>query len=141
MASLLVEDELARAIRHESAQALCYWWGVSSRIVWRWRRSLGVARMDSEGSVRLILAAYQRGAERVRGKPVPARLCALRRRIAVEKGCAANFASCWTEEEVALLGADSDQAVATRLGRTRDKVRLKRTWMRIDAFVPSRAVG
>ena len=29
-ASLLVDDELARAIRHESAVALGYWWGVQS---------------------------------------------------------------------------------------------------------------
>jgi hypothetical protein len=35
--SLLVDDELARAIRHESAAAIRHWWGVSVGVVWRWR--------------------------------------------------------------------------------------------------------
>jgi hypothetical protein len=39
--SLLVDEELARAIRSESAAVLRYWWGVSVGVVWRWRRALG----------------------------------------------------------------------------------------------------
>lgn len=57
--SPFVEEELARAICHESAQALYYWWGVSKRIVTRWRKNQGITRMDSEGSCRLILAASE----------------------------------------------------------------------------------
>src|SRR3954467_2214613 len=51
---ILVEDELARAIRHESATAVRYWWGVSHKTVCKWRTALGVRRTDAEGSRRLI---------------------------------------------------------------------------------------
>jgi hypothetical protein len=49
---LLVEDELARAIRCESVLALRYWWGVSPSVGHKWRRPLGVGR-HNEGSLRL----------------------------------------------------------------------------------------
>src|SRR5262245_66336696 len=52
---LLVEEELARAVRSESAAALKFWWGVSTKAVWHWRKALGVGRMDSPGSCRPIL--------------------------------------------------------------------------------------
>ena len=42
--SLLVDEELARAVRHESAAALRYWWGVSALVVWKWRRVLAKLR-------------------------------------------------------------------------------------------------
>src|SRR6266852_506097 len=41
---LLVDEELARAIRTESATAIRYWWGVSSNAVSYWRQALGVTR-------------------------------------------------------------------------------------------------
>jgi hypothetical protein len=43
---ILVEEELARAIRCESALAIGYWWGVNCKTVAWWRRALGVERMD-----------------------------------------------------------------------------------------------
>src|ERR1051326_2334375 len=51
---LLLDDELARAVRTESALAIMYWWGVSERVVWRWRRFLGVKHFGTPGSQRLI---------------------------------------------------------------------------------------
>jgi hypothetical protein len=60
--SLLVTEELARAIRHESAAAIRHWWGVSVGVVWRWRKALGVGRTNNEGSARLIRAAAEKGA-------------------------------------------------------------------------------
>jgi hypothetical protein len=142
MASLLVDDELARAIRHESAQALCYWWGVSNPVVTRWRRSLGVARMDSEGSRRLILAACERGAAQVRGQAVPPLVREMRRRIATEGDFAGRMRMCrLLAEEVALLGTDSDQAIAAQLGRTPDAVRLLRIRLGIVAFGAPPALG
>src|SRR5262245_7099178 len=54
---ILVDETLAWAIRHESAAAIEYWWGASEiTLIW-WRKVLGVGRMDSEGSRRLIEAA------------------------------------------------------------------------------------
>jgi hypothetical protein len=41
---LLVEDELARAIKSESALALMYWWGVTNSTVWKWKEGAGSGR-------------------------------------------------------------------------------------------------
>src|SRR5262249_39086450 len=60
--SLLVNEELARAIRHESAAAIRHWWGVGVGVVWRWRRAFGVGRTNNEGSARLMRAAAELGA-------------------------------------------------------------------------------
>ena len=40
----------------------------------------------------------------------------------------------WTAEEVALLGADDDEAVAERLGRSRSAVRSKRYQLGVKPF-------
>src|SRR5262249_27961667 len=56
---VLVDEELARALRHESAAAIGYWGGVSRNTVRRWRGALGIRRMDPEGSRRLMLGAVQ----------------------------------------------------------------------------------
>jgi hypothetical protein len=40
---LLVEEELARAIQHESAAALCYWWGITCSTVTLWRKARAAA--------------------------------------------------------------------------------------------------
>src|SRR5262245_46680800 len=63
---LLVDEELARAIRHESAAAIQHWWGVTTGVVWRWRKTLGVNRADPEGSRRLIRAAAAVGAAAIK---------------------------------------------------------------------------
>jgi len=48
----LLDDELARAVRHESATAIMAWWGVTVAVVWRWRKVLGVTFINNEGSRR-----------------------------------------------------------------------------------------
>src|SRR5262245_20654845 len=63
---LLVDEELSRAVRSGSAAAVMYWWGVGVHAVWRWRKALGVGRMDSAGSRRLIQAAAEQGAEGIK---------------------------------------------------------------------------
>src|SRR5262249_28077575 len=47
---LLVDEELARAVRRESSLAIQHWWGVSPHTVWSWRRAFGVAQWGTEGS-------------------------------------------------------------------------------------------
>jgi hypothetical protein len=54
---LLVEVELARAVRQESAAAVQHWWGVSQSTVCKWRRAVGAGRKNNPGSQRLIRAA------------------------------------------------------------------------------------
>jgi hypothetical protein len=43
---LLVNDELARAVRCESALAIKYWWRASKTAVQNWRRALGVEPLN-----------------------------------------------------------------------------------------------
>ena len=54
---LLVDEELARAVRNESATAVAYWWGVNRSTVGRWRRALGATRTNNPGTHRLVLGA------------------------------------------------------------------------------------
>src|SRR4051812_27295881 len=70
---LLVDDELARAVHGESAQAIRHWWGVTVGVVWRWRQALGVqGPAGTEGSRRLIEASARKGAARPpRTPPAP----------------------------------------------------------------------
>jgi hypothetical protein len=59
--SILVDEELARAVRHESAAAVRYWWGVAGTTIVAWRKALGVNRTNSPGSRRLLRASSERG--------------------------------------------------------------------------------
>ena len=89
-ASLILTAELARAVRTESVEAICHWWGVRPTKVWMWRQALGVGRV-TEGTRALLQErtgvppeAAARGRERAaspesiakmaaskRGRPVP----------------------------------------------------------------------
>src|SRR5262245_41154551 len=124
---LLVEEELARAVRHESAAAVMYWWGVGVHAVWRWRKALGVGRMDSPGSRRLILAAAASGAAVLRGAQLPPEQVDRRRRTARELDLgrflvAPRLARQWKKAELRLLGTAADAEVAARIDRTTNAV-------------------
>jgi hypothetical protein len=134
--SLLVNEELARAIRSESALALRYWWGASAGVVHRWRKALGVTRTNNEGTHRLIQAAAEAGGEVFRGVSLPEEWCEQRRQRALEHNYGAFLplgyhGPWWTEEELALLGTASDEEIAARIGRTTEAVRIKRTRRKI----------
>lgn len=115
---LLIEDELARAIRHESAAAVAHWWGVHLSTVLNWRKALGVTRKNNEGTHRLVLGTITKTLEarfgdkpgRRGSSPFPAR-----GRPAV-----------WTPEEIVLLGALPDAEVAQKTGRSPSAVAKKR---------------
>jgi hypothetical protein len=111
---LLVEEELARAIRHESSLAIQQWWGVSRGTVRRWRGALGIGRMDAEGSRRLIHQAALGGLNARHPQRWPeVRL--------------------WTAEELALVGKLPDAQVAYWTGRSLDAV----SKMRQQAGLPA----
>ncbi|MCE9607043.1 MAG: hypothetical protein K8U03_19330 [Planctomycetia bacterium] len=40
--ALIVYGALARAVRREANQAICFWWGVTAQTVSKWRKALGV---------------------------------------------------------------------------------------------------
>jgi hypothetical protein len=50
--SLVIFGALARAVRRESATAVCYWWGVTPQTVTKWRKALGVGPV-TDGTRRL----------------------------------------------------------------------------------------
>jgi hypothetical protein len=62
---LLVDEELARAVRHEGAAAICHWWGVTDGVVSRWRKTLGVTLTSCPGTRRLMRGAAKLGAAEV----------------------------------------------------------------------------
>jgi hypothetical protein len=129
---LLVDEELARAVRSESAAAIMYWWGVSCNAVWSWRKALGVSgHGGTEGSRRLHQAACAKGADQVRGKPLSPEQVEQRRRTARALNLgqyleAARQKRAWPAKHLALLGKLPDAEVADRTGRSANAVRQKR---------------
>jgi hypothetical protein len=129
--TLLLADDLARAVRNESAAAVMYWWRVSPGVVWRWRKALEVTRTSNRGTRRLIHAASECGASKQRGVPLSAEQVERCRRTAIELGLGRNLRPenhplRWVEDEIALLGVMPDEEVARLTGRNTDAVRQKR---------------
>jgi hypothetical protein len=128
---LLVKEELARAIRHESAAALCYWWGVSGNTATLWRKAFGVeGRTATEGTYLLVRAAAEKGGAVLLGKPLPSEQVELRRRNALKNNTAQYLDPArgrgWTAGQLALLGVHPDSRVAALTGRSENAVRQKR---------------
>jgi hypothetical protein len=48
----VVYGRLADAVRRESNQSICHWWGVTPQTVTKWRKALGVDR-ENDGTARL----------------------------------------------------------------------------------------
>jgi len=130
-AGLLVNKELLRAIRTESAEAIKHWFGVSTKAVWSWRKAFGIGHWGTKGSRRLHLKSCEAGARKVRGQPRPRK--AVEQMVATRKargdyGVPNRWKDTgWKPEQLALLGTMPDEAVATRFGRTPNAVRIRRT--------------
>jgi hypothetical protein len=128
---LLVEEELARAVRCEAARALCSWWGITAETSWRWRQALGVARLN-EGSRLLHAQVVAAAGRKLRGRKVPPEACERRRRTARELNLGQYLRpgalpeKLWKAAELALLGTLPLEMVARRTGRTPGAVRQKR---------------
>jgi len=136
---LWVCAELVEAIRTESAVALKHHFGVSTGVVWRWRKEFGVGgRATTKGSKRAIRAAAQLGAKAVKARVwTDAELdkkAATAKRIGLKPVRWAPDRGGWTAEQLALLGTDHDEAIAKKLGRTRSAVTSQRTLRKIPAF-------
>ena len=132
---LLVDEELARAIRLESSLAIQYWFGVDYSVVWRWRKALGVEPLN-EGSARLRKAINRELVSQMKGKPLPPEQVERRRRTAKELGLRPPprpGGRPWTERELGFLGTAPDAELAARFGRTETAVRV----MRLRRGVPS----
>ena len=145
-AGLLVEEELARAVRHESATAVCYWWGACDGAVYRWRKALEVTRTNNQGSQRLIHAAASLGAEAMSQRGLTPEEVEQRRERALQMNLSQYLqpgypGDWWTDEEMALLGTMADEAVAKQVNRTVQAVRQKRERMGIPNPTDSPRVG
>jgi hypothetical protein len=140
---ILVDEELARAVRTESAAAVGYWWGVSVSTVAWWRRALGVTRTNNDGSRRLVVAAAEAGGAAMRKRGLTdeeaderserARRLNLGRHLIRGGGY-----PLWTAAAIQLLGTAPDADVAKQLGKTVEAVRLKRTRLRIPTAIDGR---
>jgi hypothetical protein len=109
---LLVDEGLARAVRNESAAAVCYWWGASKSVVLRWRRALGVTRTNNPGTHRLIRCAIgERLKARFESAPAPGA------RVGPD-GPRPRPLTVWSAEERALLGVVPDIEASERTGRS-----------------------
>lgn len=132
---LLLEEELAHAVRCESSQAIQHWWGVTEGVVWRWRMVLGVGRWESEGSRQLLQEMSVKGAAamKARGLTDAERKACRRRARQLNLGQylkTGYHGPWWTQDELALLATHSDAEVAQRTRRSVNAVRLKRQKLR-----------
>jgi len=128
---LLLDEELARVVRCESASAIAYWWRVSEGVVWRWRKALGVTRTNNEGSLLLIHAAAAAGGEAMRERGLSDEECDERSRAAVRLNLkqflrTGYHGPRWTQEQLRLLGKKPDNVVAGKVGRSVNAVRIMR---------------
>jgi hypothetical protein len=120
---MLLDSELARAVRTGAAAAVCYWWGVSHGVVQRWRKFLDVGWVDNAGTRRLVQASAEAGGEAMKAREwTTEKLQAMRERSkALDVGRQLTHGyhgPRWTDEEFQLLGTLSDSEVA-RLDRER----------------------
>jgi hypothetical protein len=139
---LWVNDELVRAIRTGSAEALKHWFGVGTHAAWQWRRAFGVGgHATTPGSRKAIRAAAIKGAAGTEAKEWTDAELDARAEAARERGQGSYLRPRWTPGngawpagDVALLGTADDAVVAEKLGRTTVAVRLKRVKLKIPAF-------
>jgi hypothetical protein len=133
---LWVNDDLARAIKTESAVALKHWLGVGTRAVWNWRRAFGVKQWGTEGSRRLHRRTCAKGAAGIKAKDWTDEESDAISARAVRLGLARHLGDRWpgkhwTAKHLALLGKLPDDVVARRTGRTEGAVRVRRNKLRI----------
>ena len=140
--ALLVDDELARAVRRESAAAVCHWWGGHTTIA-RWRRALGAPRTSNQGSQRLIRSAATTALEAALASGITDDERRRRRAQAIEMrlwqlNSGVTRGRPWTPKEVALLGKLPDPKVARRTGHPLHSVRMKRRALGVVRCPPVR---
>jgi hypothetical protein len=141
---LLVTEELARAVRTESAAALAYSFGVNVATVTAWRKMLGIGQWQTDGSRRLHQASSEAGARKCRGKKLPRSLVESRLEIRRQNGIRMpqRWATTgWKPEDLALLGTIPDEELARQLGRTRSAVRSQRVRQGIPPAISHRGEG
>ena len=137
---LWVNEELAKAIRTESATALRCWFGVGVKAVWLWRKAFGVGgHATTPGSRNAIRAAAVKGAAAIKAKDWTDEELDRMAEAAKRRGTRppqrwTPARGGWTAAQVKLLGTDHDEVIAKRIGRTTEAVRVKRVRFGIPGF-------
>lgn len=129
---ILVDEVLAFAVRHESAVAIRYRWGIGTKTMAWWRRVLSLGRADPEGSRRLIEAAAKAGAAVLKRDGLSDAVCNKHSEISKQLNLirfprAKPAITSWTKAESRLLAQEFDDAeVAHAIGRSETAVRVMR---------------
>jgi hypothetical protein len=140
---LLVNEELARAVRCESSLAIQRWWLASPNAVHNWRKALEVGRYEPEGTRRLNQANAEAGAAAMRKRGLTDEECDQRSARAKAGNYWRNLkpgfqGQWWTPAELQLLGTDTDAVIAAKIGRTANAVRVMRTRLGIPSLCDRR---
>jgi hypothetical protein len=119
--SLVVYKGLAKAVRRESEQAICHWWGVGVTSVWKWRKALGVG-IATEGTSRLHREAIEQNGASMRALGVKkARDPERRRKIAEAKRGKPRPRHVVEAMRRARLGSHLTEETRSRMSRTHRK--------------------
>ncbi|MBI5725557.1 MAG: helix-turn-helix transcriptional regulator [Planctomycetes bacterium] len=137
--SLVLCGDLVKAVRRESAPAVSHWWGVSISVVSRWRKALGVPRLN-EGT-RLLLKArwkelaplrvWEKAIRKASDPVMRTRQARRRRRLGLP---ARKNVRQWTPQEDALLGTMKDRQLGQKLGCTVAVIARRRLSLGIPPF-------
>src|SRR5262249_3579300 len=110
--------------------------GLGCETVCRWRKALGVPRVNA-GTARLLqesgaqLADFTRGREHTPADREGRRRTALEMNLGRHLVLGSRLTPAWTAEQLALLGTIPDEELAAKIGRTPNAIRLKRERMGI----------
>jgi hypothetical protein len=128
--------DLVRAVRRESLAAMSHHWGVSTNLVRRWRRSLGVVR--TEGDDRVKRYCVERFLKAAHSAHSAAKSSTTRRRTNGTLDPSIVRFGPFTVREAVLLGTDTDAALGKALGRSPEAVKQARQRRGIPGFLAKR---
>jgi hypothetical protein len=154
--SIILCGDLIRAVKMESVEAVCYYWGVCRNVVRKWRLAMNVPELNAgtkmlrrhmwsphsaarqraiiRGRNPQVLRHRENRNGRVRPLKRPETSLLLRRRMA-ETGRPLNPAlRLWTDRENKLLGTAPDEDIARQIGRSKTAVKGRRNSFGIPAW-------
>ena len=125
--ALVVYGDLARAVRRESNQAVCYWFGITPQTVSKWRKALAVG-LTNDGTHRLrsdytrepwAKRARRKGAARNGDPDRRAKIAAAKRgKPRPTPAGWVPFGAAWTAQADELVRTLPPKLAAKRTGRT-----------------------